>query len=108
MARTTNFRVTVRDNKIGGQAQTAYATQTIVVGSAAAFTVNATTLTPNTNSTVTWVVSGTTAAPYNVANVKIDYTYDGGDTWTVLAASVPNSGSATVLFLQHWPGKVDI
>lgn len=105
VARTTNFRVTVRDNKIGGQAQTAYATQTIVVGSAAAFTVNATTLTPNTNSTVTWVVSGTTAAPYNVANVKIDYTYDGGDTWTVLAASVPNSGSATVFVPAALAGK---
>lgn len=105
VARTTNFRVTVRDNKIGGQAQTAYATQTIVVGSAAAFTVNATTLTPNTNSTVTWVVSGTTAAPYNVANVKIDYTYDGGDNWTVLAASVPNSGSATVFVPAALAGK---
>lgn len=105
VARTTNFRVTVRDNKIGGQAQTAYATQTIVVGSAAAFTVNATTLTPNTNSTVTWVVSGTTAAPYNVANVKVDYTYDGGDTWTVLAASVPNSGSATVFVPAALAGK---
>ncbi len=105
VARTTNFRVTVRDNKIGGQAQTAYATQTIVVGSAAAFTVNAATLTPNANSTITWVVSGTTASPYNVANVKIDYTYDGGATWTVLAASVPNSGSASVFVPAALSGK---
>ncbi|NML57955.1 zinc-dependent metalloprotease [Chryseobacterium cheonjiense] len=105
VARTTNFRVTVRDNKIGGQAQTAYATQTIVVGSAAAFTVNAATLTPNANSTITWVVSGTTASPYNVANVKIDYTYDGGNTWTVLAASVPNSGSASVFVPAALAGK---
>lgn len=105
VARTTNFRVTVRDNKIGGQAQTAYATQTIVVGSAAAFTVNSSTLTPNANSTITWVVSGTTASPYNVANVKIDYTYDGGTTWTVLAASVPNSGSASVFVPSTLAGK---
>jgi len=105
VARTTNFRVTVRDNKIGGQAQTAYATQTIVVGPAAAFTVNAATLTPNANSTITWVVSGTTASPYNVANVKIDYTYDGGNTWTVLAASVPNSGSASVFVPAALAGK---
>lgn len=105
VARTTNFRVTVRDNKIGGQAQTAYATQTIVVGSAAAFTVNASTLTPNANSTISWVVSGTTAAPYNVANVKIDYTYDGGATWTVLAASVPNTGSASVVVPASLSGK---
>lgn len=105
VARTTNFRVTVRDNKPAGQAQTAYATQTIVVGSASAFTVNTSTLTPNANSTITWVVSGTTASPYNVANVKIDYTFDGGATWTVLAASVPNSGTASVLIPASLAGK---
>lgn len=105
VARTTNFRVTVRDNKPGGQAQTAYATQTIVVGSAAAFTVNTTSLTPNVNSTITWTVSGTTASPYNVANVKIDYTEDAGITWTDLAASVPNNGSADVFIPAALSGK---
>lgn len=105
VARTTSFRVTVRDNKPAGQAQTAYATQTIVVGAAAAFTVNTTSLTPNTNSTVAWTVSGTTASPYNVANVKIDYTFDGGATWTVLAASVPNSGTASVFIPAALAGK---
>lgn len=105
VARTTDFRVTVRDNKPGGQAQTAYATQTIVVGSAAAFTVNTTSLTPNANSTITWTVSGTTASPYNVANVKIDYTEDMGATWTDLAASVPNNGSASVFIPASLAGK---
>jgi len=37
--RTTNFRVTVRDNK-GAESQTAYTTQRIVVGSAEPFAVN--------------------------------------------------------------------
>lgn len=105
VARTTNFRVTVRDNKPGGQAQTAYATQTIVVGAAAAFTVNTTSLTPNVNSPVAWTVSGTTASPYNVANVKIDYSADGGATWNDLAASVPNSGSANVFIPASLAGK---
>jgi len=105
VARTTNFRVTVRDNKPAGQAQTAYATQTIVVGSAAAFTVNTTSLNPNVNSTITWTVSGTTASPYNVANVKIDYTEDGGANWTNLAASVPNNGSASVFIPASLSGK---
>ncbi|QWT84381.1 T9SS type A sorting domain-containing protein [Chryseobacterium sp. PCH239] len=105
VARTTNFRVTVRDNKPGGQAQTAYATQTVVVGSAAAFTVNTTSLTPNVNSAIAWTVSGTTAAPYNVANVKIDYTEDAGASWNVLAASVPNSGSANVFIPASLAGK---
>lgn len=105
VARTTNFRVTVRDNKPGGQSQTAYATQTIVVGSAAAFTVNTTSLNPNVNSTITWTVSGTTASPYSVANVKIDYTEDGGLTWNDLAASVPNNGSASVFIPASLSGK---
>lgn len=105
VARTTNFRVTVRDNKPGGQAQSAFANQTVVVGSAAAFTVNTTSLTPNTNSTITWTVSGTAAAPYNVANVKIDYTEDNGATWNDLAASVPNNGSASVFIPAALAGK---
>jgi len=105
VARTTHYRVTVRDNKIGGHAQTAYATQTIVVGSANAFTVNSSSLTPNTNSNVSWVPSGTTASPYNVSNVKIDYTFDGGATWTVLAASVPNTGTASVFIPASLAGK---
>ncbi|NIF05393.1 T9SS type A sorting domain-containing protein [Chryseobacterium sp. Tr-659] len=105
VARTTKFRATVRDNKPAGQAQTAYATQTIVVGSAAAFTVNTTSLTPNTNSTIAWTVSGTTASPYNVANVKIDCTADAGATWTDLAVSVPNSGSASVFIPASLAGK---
>ena len=104
VARTTNFRVTVRDNKAGGQAQTAFANQVIVVGSAAAFTVSTTSL-PNTNSTVTWVPSGTTASPYNVTNVKIDFTSDNGATWTTLATSVPNSGTASVTVPAGLSGK---
>lgn len=105
VARTTNFRVTVRDNKAAGQAQTAFANQVIVVGTAAAFTVSTTALTVNTNSTVTWVPSGTTASPYNVANVKIDFTYDNGANWTTLAASVPNSGTASVTVPAALAGK---
>ncbi|MCS4302998.1 zinc-dependent metalloprotease [Chryseobacterium sp. BIGb0232] len=105
IARTTNFRVTVRDNKPGGQAQSASANQIVVVGSAAAFTVNTASLTPNANSTITWTVSGTTASPYNVANVKIDYTEDNGATWNDLAASVPNNGSASVFVPASLAGK---
>ncbi len=105
VARTTKFRVTVRDNKAAGQAQTAYTTQTIVVGSAAAFTVSTTSLSAGTNSTVTWVPSGTTASPYNVANVKIDFTSDSGATWTTLAASVANSGTASVAVPAALAGK---
>ncbi|MNY36550.1 Ser-Thr-rich glycosyl-phosphatidyl-inositol-anchored membrane family protein [compost metagenome] len=57
------------------------------------------------NSTITWVVSGTTASPYNVANVKIDFTSDAGANWTTLAASVPNSGTASVAIPESLVGK---
>ena len=108
VAKTTNFRVTVRDNKAGGQAQTAFANQVIVVGSAAAFTVNAGSGNAGTPLNVTWVVSGTTASPYNVANVKIDYTVDNGTTWATLAESVPNNGSASVTFPSNLGGSTPI
>ena len=69
-----------------------------MVGSAAAFTVNAASGKAGTPLNVTWTVSGTTASPYNVANVKIDYTIDGGANWTVLSASTANTGTANVTF----------
>lgn len=104
-ANQTKFRVTVRDNK-GINTQTAYTTQNIQVGSAAAFTVNTPpTLIAGGNSTITWVVSGTTASPYSVANVKIDFTSDAGATWTTLAASVANSGTASVAIPTSLSGK---
>lgn len=104
-ANQTKFRVTVRDNK-GVDTQTAYTTQNIQVGTAAAFTVNTIpTLIAGANSTITWVVSGTTASPYNVANVKIDFTSDAGTSWTTLAASVANSGSASVAIPASLVGK---
>lgn len=96
--KTTSFRVTVRDNKIGGQAQTAFATQAIKVGSAAAFTVSTASGVAGSPVNITWVVSGTTASPYDVANVKIDFTNDGGATWTVLNNSTANNGTASVTF----------
>lgn len=98
VARTTNFRFTVRDNKAGGQAQTAFANQIVKVGSAAAFTVSAASGVAGSAMNVTWVVSGTTASPYSVANVKIDFTNDAGATWTVLSNSTANNGTASVTF----------
>ncbi|MCP9751517.1 hypothetical protein EGI32_11115, partial [Ferruginibacter sp. HRS2-29] len=51
----------------------------------------------NTTQTVTWNVVGTNAAPFNVTNVKISISTDGGLTFpTVLAASTANDGSEPV------------
>src|SRR5690606_20887652 len=47
---------------------------------------------------LTWDVASTNAAPYNVANVKIDYTTNNGTSWVTLVASTPNDGSENVVF----------
>ncbi len=105
VAKTTNFRVTVRDNKPGGQAQTSFANQVITVGSASAFTVSTASGTVYSPVTINWVVSGTTATPYNVANVKIDFTADNGVTWTTLSELTPNNGTKNVSFPSSAAGK---
>lgn len=105
VARTLNFRLTVRDNapysstspySVG---QTQFTNMVVTVSSAAGpFTVTA----PNTavsyagnsTQTITWNVASTTASPVSCANVKISLSTDGGQTFpNVLIASTPNDGS---------------
>jgi hypothetical protein len=102
VARTLNFRLTVRDNKAGGGANNSDDMIVSVNGTAGPFVVNS----PNTNivwnvgttQTVTWAVAGTTANGVNVANVDIFLSTDGGDTYPIaLATGVPNNGSADIL-----------
>ncbi len=51
--------------------------------------------------TVTWDVAGTNVAPISTTDVKISLSTDGGLTYpTVLAASTPNDGSASVTIPQ--------
>ncbi|MCC3218095.1 M12 family metallo-peptidase, partial [Chryseobacterium sp. X308] len=97
--RTTKFAVTVRDNSpLASQQQTQSATQTIIVGNDGPFKVNATTIYNNGPTNVTWDIANTNTAPYNTANVKIDFTTDNGLTWNVVAASTPNDGSQSLDF----------
>ncbi|MBV8328116.1 reprolysin-like metallopeptidase [Chryseobacterium sp.] len=94
VARTSNFAITVRDNNPDvTQQQTNTAQQTITVGNDGPFQLTQGYLFTNAASNLTWDVANTTAAPYSVANVKIDYSSDNGTTWTVLSASTPNDGS---------------
>ncbi|HYC39375.1 MAG TPA: zinc-dependent metalloprotease family protein [Chitinophagaceae bacterium] len=108
--RPMKFRVTVRDNRAGGGGvassgsngcQSGSTTFTINVGSGSPFTVavpNGGEVWPgNSTQTVTWNVVGTNGAPYNVANVRILLSTDGGLTYpTTVLASTPNDGSEAV------------
>ncbi|MBK9638206.1 MAG: T9SS type A sorting domain-containing protein [Bacteroidetes bacterium] len=102
-ARDLQFRLTVRDNKLGGGGVT-YEEVLVtlnVINTGAPFIVTA----PNTNITwvggtqenVTWNVVGTDVAPISATNVDIFLSTDGGYTYpTTLATGVPNTGVATV------------
>ncbi|SHK04585.1 reprolysin-like metallopeptidase [Epilithonimonas mollis] len=99
VARTMNFRVVVRDNNPDlTQQQTQIGSQTITVGNDGPFKVTSAKVYNNAPSTFTWDIANTNNAPYSVSNVKIDYTTNNGNTWTVLAASTPNDGSEAISF----------
>ncbi|MBK6827949.1 MAG: hypothetical protein IPG86_14295 [Chitinophagaceae bacterium] len=110
VARSMNFRLTVRDNRAGGggvvssggggcQSSTGF---TVNVSGTEPFLLTA----PNgggtspggATETITWNIAGTNLSPFNVSNVKISLSLDGGLTYpNVLAASTANDGSETVL-----------
>jgi hypothetical protein len=101
VARTLNFRLTVRDNKTTGGAN-AYDDMKVTVNAVSGpFKVTV----PNTavtyagasTQTVTWDVASTTTSPVSCANVDILISTDGGATWSALATSVPNDGSESVI-----------
>ena len=106
VARNMKFSVTVRDNNTNPtQQQTQFAEQTIIVGNNGPFKVNTQYANISVPTPVEWDVAGTTAAPYNVANVKIDYTSDNGANWTVLSASTVNDGSENFNFPASLNGQ---
>ena len=106
VARAMNFRLTVRDNRAGGggtvssgttgcQSTTPYI---VNVAGTAPFALTS----PNGGQSyaagsiqnITWNVVGTNAAPFNVANVRVSLSNDGGLTYPILvSASTPNDGS---------------
>jgi len=100
VARTMNFRVTVRDNNPDvKQQQTQIGSQVITVGNDGPFKVSSTKVYNNSPGAFTWDVANTAVAPYSVSNVKIDYSADNGANWTVLSASTANDGTENLSFV---------
>ena len=101
VARNMDFRVTVRDNRLGGGAINDDSMVARVVNTGAPFIVTA----PNTSltwpalspQTVTWNVAGTTGNGINAGAVNITLSTDGGFTYPItLASNTPNDGSQTI------------
>ncbi len=100
VARTLNFRFTVRDNRAGGSANNSDDMKVTVNATAGPFSVTA----PNTavsyvggsTQTVTWSVAGTTANGVNCANVDILLSTNAGASWTTILAATPNDGTQAV------------
>ena len=110
VARTMNFRLTVRDNRAGGSGNNSDDMIVTVNGTAGPFAVSA----PNTavsyaggsTQTVTWAVAGTTANGVNCANVDILISTDGGTSWSTLLAATPNDGTQAVT-IPNTPGTTN-
>ncbi len=106
IARTMNFRVTVRDNRAGGGAVVDATSVLTVSGVAGPFRLTS----PNSfeelggtiwqggsTQTVTWDVAGTNANGINTANVKISLSTDGGQTFPItILATTPNDGTQQI------------
>jgi len=102
VARTMNFRLTVRDNAGNGGSNDYDDMEVTVDASTGPFAV----ATPNTGvtwiagefQTITWNVAGTTGGNVNCADVAIELSTDGGNSFPiVLAASTPNDGSQEII-----------
>ena len=110
VARTLNFRLTVRDNHAGGPANNSDDMIVTVNATAGPFAVTA----PNTavsyvggsTQTITWSVAGTTANGVNCANVDILLSTDGGNTWSTLLAATANDGTEAVI-IPNTPGTTN-
>ncbi|MFK6999361.1 reprolysin-like metallopeptidase [Flavobacterium oreochromis] len=100
VARTMNFRFTVRDNRAGGSANNSDDMIVTVNGTAGPFAITSqgstTSYTGGTTQAVTWNVAGTTANGVNCANVDILWSTDNGATWTAILTETPNDGTENV------------
>ena len=111
VARTLNFRLTVRDNRMGGGANNTDDMIVTVDGAAGPFTVDSqntvVTYAAGTTQTINWTVAGTNANNVNCVNVDILLSTDGGQTFPiVLVRETPNDGSQNIIIPNN-PGTTN-
>lgn len=100
VARTMNFALTARDNRVPNGGQTGRGNMTVTTASVGPFNVTSPAANASWNisssQTITWNVAGTTANGINTANVNILISTDGGANFTTLLANTPNDGNQVV------------
>ncbi|MBA3665503.1 MAG: T9SS type A sorting domain-containing protein, partial [Bacteroidetes bacterium] len=100
-AQTLQFRLTARDNKMGGGG-VCYAINSLTVSAAAGpFDVSYPTAASiiwgsGTQQTVTWNVNNTNIAPVSCDTVRILISMDGGATYSLVTNSTPNDGTELI------------
>lgn len=99
---TLNFRLTARDNKMGGGGVCSAAAQVTVIANAGPFAVTSQSTTGITypsgsTQTINWNVNNTNVAPVNCANVNIYISIDNGLTFTLSLANTPNDGTENIV-----------
>ena len=99
---TLKFRLTARDNKMGGGGVCYAATTVTVNATAGPFAVTSQSTTgisypAGSTQAINWNVNGTNAAPINCANVNIYVSNDAGVTFTLVLANTPNDGTENVV-----------
>jgi hypothetical protein len=99
--RRFRMHMMVRDNRAGGGATRFDSSSYYVVSTAGPFVItaptSATSITENTNLTVTWNRANTHLAPISTANVSISLSVDGGTSFFNILSSTPNDGTQTIL-----------
>ncbi len=99
---TLKFRLTARDNKMGGGGVCSATTQVTVNSATGPFAVTSQSTTGITypsgsTQTVNWTVNGTDVAPINCTNVNIYVSTDNGTTFTLALANTPNDGTENII-----------
>lgn len=103
VARTMNFRLTVRDNASVNGGQANFDDNVVTFANTGPFNVTSpvnfnTVFTGGSTQNITWNVAGTTANNINTANVNILYSTDNGATFPyTLIVNSPNDGSENVV-----------
>lgn len=99
-AQTLHFRLTVRDNKMGGGG-VCYANTSVIVDQSGPLTLTYPSASGivwpiNTQQTVTWDINGIDQAPVSCDTVKLWISFDGGTTYSLITNSTENDGFETI------------